>query len=506
MHSFFLAPLLSLKSTISIEKNFSDKKDKHYLIKKAGESLFKHIAKLDQKNLKNIKVFIGPGNNGADGIFLSSLLIKSAYKVDLYLPQKSKKKHEKILKKLDLEKYVVPEKNISCKRYSLVVDALFGTGLNKNIGGSFLKIIDEINSSNSYIISIDIPSGLNSETGDHLNKVVNSNLTCTLISLKKGLFTKSGRDFWESIQNCPLINKKFNTKNYLFSLTDLTKYKIYVSDSEKHITSKKISLNRSFDTHKNSFGKSLIIGGGSNFFGALLISGQSSLKTGTRYVELITTKKHAELLPLHQPEFITSSYDKDSFFDKLNQYNNILIGPGLGQTEWARNVFSKFCNFLKSKHRLKNIILDADALNLLAKNPFKYNKWILTPHPGEAAKLLDIKVNDVQKNRFEIAERLQKKFGGIIVLKGSGTIVQTENNTYVCLHGIQGMATAGMGDCLGGIILSATNLIKNQIDAVLFGTGIHSLSADLIAAKKGTIGILATDVIEKCSSLLNLKN
>ena len=255
MHSFFLAPLLSLKSTISIEKNFSDKKDKHYLIKKAGESLFKHIAKLDQKNLKNIKVFIGPGNNGADGIFLSSLLIKSAYKVDLYLPQKSKKKHEKILKKLDLEKYVVPEKNISCKRYSLVVDALFGTGLNKNIGGSFLKIIDEINSSNSYIISIDIPSGLNSETGDHLNKVVNSNLTCTLISLKKGLFTKSGRDFWESIQNCPLINKKFNTKNYLFSLTDLTKYKIYVSDSEKHITSKKISFNRSFDTHKNSFGK-----------------------------------------------------------------------------------------------------------------------------------------------------------------------------------------------------------------------------------------------------------
>jgi len=298
---------------------------------------------------------------------------------------------------------------------------LFGTGLNRIIKSNFSKIIDEINSSKKYVVSIDIPSGLNSETGECLNKAVNSNLTCTLISLKKGLFTKKGRDFWDSIDNYPLINEKINTNNYLFSLTKLVNYKIY-SSSKKILSSKNISFGKSFDTHKNSFGKSLIIGGGNNFFGALLIAGQSSLKTGTRYVELITTKKHAELLPLNQPEFITSSYNDATFYEKLNNYNNLLFGPGLGQSKWSKDIFSKLCNFLQKKNNLRNIIFDADALNLLSEKPFKNDKWILTPHPGEAAKLLGTNTKNIQEDRFTAIVELQKKYGGIIVLKGSGNI------------------------------------------------------------------------------------
>ena len=506
MHSLSFVPLLSHKSVIHIEKKLSEDKGKFYLVKKAARSLYRSIINLDNKKLKKIKIFIGPGNNGVDGIFLSSLLIKSGYKVDMYLSKKSGVKHSEVINNLGLKNHIVSEKDLSCKQYSLVVDALFGTGLNKNIRGIFSKIIEEINASNSYVVSIDVPSGLDSETGKFFKKVVYSNLTCTLVSLKKGLFTKSGRDLWNRIDNYPLVNETFKTNNYLFSLTSLEKYKIKLSNHKRTISCRRINFNKSFDTHKSSLGKSLIIGGNDNFFGALLLSSQSALKTGSRYVEAISTEKHANLLPLHQPELIASSYSHSEFYKKLNEYENLLIGPGLGKTEWSKNIFSNFCKFLKSNRSPKNIILDADALNLLAQNPFKYDSWVLTPHPGEAARLLHIKTSDVQDNRLETANELQKKYGGIIVLKGSGTIIKTpDDNTFICLHGNQGMATAGMGDCLSGIILSTISLLHNKSDAVLFGTGIHSLSADLVANKKGTIGLLATDVIEQCSRLLNLK-
>jgi len=505
MFALTFARLPSLKSVIPIEKKFSSKNDKFFLVKKASEALLKSITRLDKKKLKKIRVFVGPGTNGADGIFLSSLLIKANYKVDIYIPQKSKKSHQVIIDELNLGDYIVSENDIGCAKYTLVIDGLFGTGLNKNITGVFSKIIDEINVSNAYVVSIDIPSGLNSETGVVLKKAVFSNLTCSLISLKKGLFTKSGRDFWKKIENHPLVKSDLKEKSFLFSLTPLTKYKIELFDYKIKLKPKKINFIKCFDTHKNSLGKSLIIGGNYNFFGALLLSSKSALKTGSRYIEVISTKKHAELLPIQHPELITSSYGSSELSSKFKTYNNLLIGPGLGQSKWSEKIFSEFSIFLQNNNSQHNIIVDADALNLLAKNPFRYNNWILTPHPGEAARLLGVNVATVQANRFEAANQLQKKYGGIIVLKGSGTIIKTlSDDIFVCLHGNEGMATAGMGDCLSGIILSCIGLVKNKADAVLFATAIHSLSGDLVAEKKGTIGLLATDVIKECSTLLNL--
>ena len=502
---FNFAPIQSSESIISIEKEYSKKKDCFHLVKKASEGLLKSIIKLEGKKLKKIKVFIGPGSNGADGLFLSKLLIKKRYKVDICVPQKSKKNHQKIIDDLELNKYIDIKNPISCANYTLVIDGLFGTGLNKKIIGIYAKIIKEINNSKAYVVSIDIPSGLNSETGTAFEETVRSNLCCTLISLKKGLFTKSGRDYWERLDNHPLIKTENNENTYLLSLSSFKQYKINLFNFKNKILSKKFKFKKKHDTHKNSLGKSLIIGGNENFFGALLLSSHSALKTGCRYIEVISTKKHSELLPMRHPELIASTYKKLQFSDKLESYNNLLIGPGLGQSKWSHEIFKNLKSFLLSKKSFNHtIILDADALNLLASKPFKYDNWILTPHPGEAARLLNVKVSTIQSNRFEAVNQIQKKYGGIIVLKGSGTIVKTSNNrTSISLHGNEGMASAGMGDCLSGIILSSTTLIKDKAEAVLFATGIHSLAADLIIQKKGTIGLLATDVIKKCASLLN---
>lgn len=502
---FNFAPIQSFKSIALIEKQYSAHKDSSFLIKKASEALLKSILKLEEKKLKKIKIFIGPGNNGADGLFLSNLLIKKGYKVDIYVPQKSMKSHKIIINTLKLDKYIAKKEKLSCNNYTLVIDALFGTGLNKKIIGIYAKIIDEINCSKAYVVSIDVPSGLNSETGLSIDKTVKSNLCCALISLKQGLFTKNGRDYWGRIDSHPLIPTQNDEDTYLFSLSPFKDYGINLFNFKNKVLSKNLKFKKSHDTHKNSLGKSLIIGGCENFFGALLLSSHSALKTGSRYVEVISTKKHSELLPMRHPELITSYFDKSTFSSKLQSYNNLLIGPGLGQSRWSVQIFEILKSFLQSKKSSKHIvIMDADALNLLAKKPFKCDRWILTPHPGEAARLLNVKVSTIQSNRFEAVNQLQKKFGGIIVLKGSGTIIKTPNKkASICLHGNEGMATAGMGDCLSGIILSSIALIKDKIEAVLFATGLHSLSADLIIKKNGTIGLLATDVIKKSAYLLN---
>ena len=259
--------------------------------------------------------------------------------------------------------------------------------------------------------------------------------------------------------------------------------------------------------YKNSFGKTLIIGGSDGYLGAVIISGIAALRSGSRYVEICTTKEHHFLLPLYQPELLTS-HDTKSLAEKFNIYKNFLIGPGLSSDNWSMQMFSKFKDLINHNLSHKNIIIDAGFLNILSNEPFRNDKWVLTPHIGEAACLLNTSKTTIKDNRLDSAKEIQKKYGGIVILKGHETIIQTHNDSYICKHGNSGMGTAGMGDCLAGTILSLISMVdeKNYNNAILFAVAIHSYAADRIMINKGKIGLLANDVINEINSLLNMKN
>ena len=296
------------------------------------------------------------------------------------------------------------------------------------------------------------------------------------------------------------------------------KYQIFIKKDISHenislfsLTSEKKSYqNFYFDipfnqnTYKKSFGKTLIIGGASGYLGAAIISGKSALYSGSRYVEIMTTKPHSLILSTHQPELITS-YKTSNFQKKIISYKNLLIGPGMSNDDWSKKVFIKIKKYLSSQSEKINCVVDGGFLSILSKYPYKYDNWIMTPHIGEAAKLLNKKPSDIEVDRLKASKELQQKYGGIVVLKGPKTIVQTKTNSYICNHGNQGMGTAGMGDCLAGTILSLITLANTEdnIYSALFAVGIHSLAADIIKKESGDIGLLASQVIMKINKLLN---
>mgnify|MGYP001380972196 FL=1 len=293
-------------------------------------------------------------------------------------------------------------------------------------------------------------------------------------------------------------------------------HKIFCEPLEDHVL--KISLDKGSDlnllaeiivvedinTYKKSYGKTLIVGGADGYLGAVLISGFAALRSGSRYVEVFSTDTNHSLIPLHRPELMTS-YDIKKLDHKFNNYKNLLLGPGISNNEWSRETFSIFKNFCQNKNTDKNIVIDAGFLSLLAVDQFRYDKWVLTPHIGEAAQLLNTSTKHIQDNRLGSAKEIQKIYGGIIILKGHNTIIQTQDNSYICTHGNNSMGTAGMGDCLAGTLISLMSLVnaKDYNNAILYAVALHSMAADNILANKGKFGILANDVIVEINNLLN---
>jgi NAD(P)H-hydrate epimerase len=296
-------------------------------------------------------------------------------------------------------------------------------------------------------------------------------------------------------------------KYQIFTKKDVNHKNIYsfrLTPEKKLSQTLCLDIPLSQNTYKKSFGKTLIIGGASGYLGAAIISGKSALYSGSRYVEIMTTKPHSIALSTYQPELITS-YKMSDFQKKIVSYKNLLIGPGMSNDDWSKKIFMKIKKYLSSQPVKVNCVIDGGFLSMLSKEPYKYDNWVMTPHIGEAAKLLNKKPSDIEADRLKAAKKLQEKYGGIIVLKGPKTIIQTKTNSYICNHGNQGMGTAGMGDCLAGTVLSLITLANkdDRISSILFAVGIHSLAADVIKEETGDIGLLASQVIIKINKLLN---
>ncbi len=261
---------------------------------------------------------------------------------------------------------------------------------------------------------------------------------------------------------------------------------------------------RKNDANKGDFGHILIVGGDDGMAGAVVMAAEAAYRTGAGRVTILTHEKHFSALISRLPSAMTASANSIADLQKIIQGKTVIaVGPGLGKSAWSKKMFEFFM-----KNNLPKII-DADALNLLSisKNKYDLQNAILTPHPGEAARLLGCNASTIQKNRQEAIHKLQEKYQATIVLKGSGSLILGEDQKLSeCQFGNPGMAVAGMGDVLTGIIagLAAQNIPLNL--AATLGVNIHALAGDLVTAQQGEIGMLPTDLIDCIRTIINTES
>lgn len=256
---------------------------------------------------------------------------------------------------------------------------------------------------------------------------------------------------------------------------------------------------RKRDAHKGLYGHILVVGGEYGYSGAVRMAAEAALRVGAGLVSVATRPEHAFTLNIMRPEIMSHGVNNERALKPLaDKATVIIIGPGLGQSLWSKKLLQ--C-VLKSK---KPLIVDADALNLLAKKPVKYGDWVLTPHPGEAARLLKISSEKVQSDRLSAVKKIQAKFGGVCVLKGHGSLIMGGDEApSLCKAGNPGMATAGMGDILSGVIGGLAGQQLSLLIAAQLGVLIHATAGDLVAKQNGERGMIATDLLPFLHRLVN---
>jgi hydroxyethylthiazole kinase-like uncharacterized protein yjeF len=461
------------------------------LMKRAGRAAFRHIEKYWPQQSR-LCIICGSGNNGGDGFVIAALAASRNMRVSLYCTRiKSDLKGDAALAAAYAEQEGVKILNVhqlaACSSEDLIVDCLLGSGLSGELRSEEAEIIAWMNSQSCPRFAIDIPSGLNSDTGQAMGNAVNAQHTLSFIAPKCGMYTASaanycGQRYFDALN---LSEEVLSTQSSDIRLLDAEVYRLLPP--------------RRRDDHKGKNGHCLIAGGDEGMGGAAILAAEQALMAGAGLVSLLTRKSHLCSVLARSPEIMVSgSEDNDSIQKKLKQANVAVIGPGLGQSEWSRYLLNAV---ISSELPL---VLDADALNLLAEQKFdEVHRCVLTPHPGEAARLLSCSVADVQNDRFAAAAQLRDRFGATIVLKGSGSIVATVDKLYLCPLGNPGMAAGGMGDALAGLIgaLIAQGLSPEQ--AACLGVYAHAAAADKCAAITGERGMKASELASQVRILLN---
>lgn len=464
--------------------------DENELMSQAGTEAFFFILRT-YPEIRHIAVFCGAGNNAGDGYVVARLAHEHGLSVVVYqckaiedLP--SCARHFALLAVaagVDCQSADEPLDS----EIELLVDALLGIGLKGPVHGLIASAISQINASGLPVVSLDIPSGLNADTGQVYNVAVIATRTLTFIALKAGLFTLDGPDYCGEIECRDLQVAPFVAK--------LAPYATLLSDKSFTLPLPA----RKKNSHKGDYGHVLVIGGGLGMPGAISLTAKAAMRTGAGAVTVATWPEHVAGLLSFVPEAMVWGVKTAKDLEPLLAKASVcVIGPGLGESEWSKTLF------LSAITSQLPMVIDASALKWLAKFPQVDDNWVLTPHPGEAASLLSCASQDVQADRYRAAATLQQQYGGIVVLKGAGSIIQTADKTaFVCPAGNPGMATAGMGDVLSGIIAALCAQGFSLAQAAKLGVWIHALAGDHVAMTQGEAGLLASDLLDLLPHLLN---
>lgn len=509
--------------------------DGYGLMVQAGEAAFSSLLSR-WPNVRQLIVLCGGGNNGGDGLVIARLAVQHDIAVKLVLTSEvsslSGEARQAADETMKAGLQVIPASDIQWTDSEfhpseiVVVDALLGTGLSSEVTEPYASLVQQANDSKLPILAIDVPSGLNASTGAVQGCCIKAAATMTMIEYKQGLFTGAG----------PLVCGEISLAQLnLPQQARGSEAPIASLESWKEIQHFEAFNERPLDSHKGHFGHVMIVGGDLGCGGAISLAAGAALKSGAGLVSVATRPEHVAAVLARYPEAmvhgVQSGQDLQTLLDRADV---IVIGPGLGQSYWGEQLLQQ----VMATH--VPVLLDADALNILAKGRVSHNLTerisVITPHPGEAARLLKSNVQAVQSDRFKAAKNLSKKLSSSVVLKGVGTVISTRDMepdedqltispdlkpdtlTSICQDGNAGMASGGMGDVLSGIMGSlmaqrlnphsddlkfANETTFNQAlhDLVVSGVCLHSAAADL-AAKEGQAGMLASDVIDSIRYLL----
>ena len=369
----------------------------------------------------------------------------------------------------------------------LLVDALLGSGLERDVEGRFAQAVRAMNAHRAPVMALDIPSGINGDNGAVMGTAVMADLTVTFVGLKSGLFVDDGPEHCGQLVFADLDIPAGCREGQPVGMQRIDEG-----------LPRQVLPRRERTAHKGNFGHVLVVGGGEGMPGAVRLCGEAALRAGAGLVSIATHPAHAAMVATGRPELICHPLDgSDELAPLLERATVVALGPGIGQSDWSRALFN---SVLASD---KPLVVDADALNLLAGSELRHADWILTPHPGEAARLLGVTSADVQADRCAALVALQQRFGGTIVLKGSGTLVSADNGPpRLCSAGNPGMAAAGMGDVLTGVIAGLRAQGLPAAIAAAAGVQAHAVAGDRAAAS-GERGMLAGDLMTEIRHCVN---
>lgn len=382
----------------------------------------------------------------------------------------------------------------------ITVDAMLGTGLTGELRAQFVEPIELINRKAKQVVAVDIPSGISSDSGLALGQqAIKADLTVTFIGLKKGLFTSDGKEHVGELV--------FDDLQADRQILDAHPHNASLS----HLPTLAQSIpQRTASAFKNSSGHLLVIGGNSGMGGAPLLTASAAIRCGAGLVSIATRPESCAAIIAHQPELMVRGMEKTlDIMPMLEKAHAVVIGPGLGQDGWAQQLLVHSLVYLLETRPLP-LLLDADALNLLAVKPdiaklfervqsLDPENVVLTPHPGEAARLVGARMTD----RYALMNELVKAFGSTVVLKGAGTLIGQDDQIRVCPYGNPVLATAGSGDVLSGVIGALMAQGLPAFEAAELGVCLHAAAADYYYIEYGSKGMTAGDLPDLLVDLLN---
>jgi NAD(P)H-hydrate epimerase len=459
------------------------------LMLRAGQAAF-DVARTAYPAARHWLILCGHGNNGGDGYVVARLAVAAGIRVTLLAQASNKPLPQEALSAR--EAWLAADGVIHStatpwpQDADLIIDGLLGTGLQNAPRENVASLIEQANHFPAPIIALDIPSGLNAQTGTTPGAVVHAHHTITFIALKPGLLTGKARDVVGQLHHHALGLEAW------LSQQSTNIHRLDASQLAQWFTPRRPT------SHKGDHGRLVVIGGDHGTAGAIRMAGEAALRAGAGLVKVLTRVENIVPIITARPELMVDELTPLSLDESLEWADVVVIGPGLGQAAWGKQALRKIDNFRKPT------LWDADALNLLAINPDKRHNRVITPHPGEAARLLNCKVAEIENDRLLSAQRLVQRYGGVVVLKGAGTIVADERGVNSIIDaGNAGMASGGMGDVLSGIIGALLGQALSPYDAACAGCIAHGAAADELAARYGTRGMLATDLFSTLRRVVN---
>ena len=449
----------------------------------------------EQLDFRKVLVVCGSGNNGGDGYAIARLLHLKGHDVTIFFAGNSQKRSKENAQQAKIAAhYEIPViTNLDTEEYSVIIDALFGTGLKREITGHYREILCSVNQMTGEKVSVDLPSGIHDTTGAQMGIAFCADLTVAIAFPKRGLFLQEG-----NVCAGKILTGDIGISSETFSEGTVTfgyeKQDLFLGFPK-----------RKKNSHKGSYGKVLMIAGSKGMSGAAYLSAKAAYAVGAGLVQIYTHEENRVILQQLLPEAIITTYDTfdSEQLEKLIQWADLIgIGCGLGKSDTAERVMQ-----YTLKRALVPCVVDADGINILSK----HMEWIevtnalivLTPHMKEMSRMLQCSVKELIEQRMERLHAFVERYKVVCVLKDARTLVAKEHrNTYLNLSGNAAMAKAGSGDVLAGVIVGILAQRCEPYTSACLGVFLHGLAGDMARDKKGAYSVLASDLVAEISSVL----